>query len=89
MARVHFTARLRGIAPPDGFEAAGNTVGDVLAKIFAGHDKLEGYVLDEQGRLRRHVCIFLDGTRLAAESALATSVGTNSEIYVMQALSGG
>ena len=86
---MHFTRWLRGIAPREPVEIDGATVGDALDRLFAQDAQARGYVLDEQGRLRKHVCIFLDGERLAHASALAAPLGPESEIYVMQALSGG
>jgi hypothetical protein len=46
-------------------------------------------VLDEQGRLRKHVCIFADGVRLPHQAALGQTIRDDSKLYVMQALSGG
>jgi molybdopterin synthase sulfur carrier subunit len=89
MATVNFTRWLKGIAPGGPIEIEGETVGRVLERLFAENDSTRNYVLDEQGQLRKHVCIFLDGERLAHESALAAPIAANSEIYVMQALSGG
>jgi sulfur carrier protein ThiS len=89
MARVSFTAHLRKVAPPGPIEADGETVGAVLTSLFAANPRLGGYVLDEQGRLRRHVAVFVDGDRLANGEALGHPVAANSEIHVLQALSGG
>lgn len=89
MATVHFTRWLKGIVPGTSVELDGATVGDALARLFAQDAQARGYVLDEQGRLRKHVCIFLDGERLAHATALAAPLAPQSEIYVMQALSGG
>jgi molybdopterin synthase sulfur carrier subunit len=89
MAQVHFTTRLRALVPVGPVEIGGATVGEVLNHVFAGNAQARGYVLDEQGRLRQHVCIFLDGERLAQATALAAPLAPGSEIYVMQALSGG
>jgi hypothetical protein len=50
---------------------------------------VRGYVLDDRGDLRKHVCIFADGERLMHEGALARRIGPNTKLYVMQALSGG
>jgi hypothetical protein len=50
---------------------------------------VRGYVLDDQGALRKHVCIFADGERLVRETALMRRIGPDSKLYVMQALSGG
>ena len=89
MAQVFFTAHLRAVIEAPSVNADGRMVGEALDCVFRSHPRLKGYVLDEQGALRQHVCIFLDGTRLAHEAALAAPVSPTSEIYVMQALSGG
>jgi len=47
------------------------------------------YVLDEQGHVRKHVAIYVDGRRIADRERLSDAVGSGSEIYVLQALSGG
>jgi hypothetical protein len=46
-------------------------------------------VLDERGVLRKHMTIFVDGRQLADRDGLSDRVEPRSEIYVMQALSGG
>jgi len=89
MVQVHFTSRLQALVPEGPVEIDGATVGDALAQVFAQHAQARGYVLDEQGLLRKHVCIFLDGERLANTVALVAPLAAGSEIYVMQALSGG
>jgi carotenoid cleavage dioxygenase-like enzyme len=50
---------------------------------------VRSYVLDDRGALRKHVCIFVDGERLAHDTALTRRIGPESKLYVMQALSGG
>lgn len=89
MPEVHFTAHLRSIAGSAPVRADGPDVRTALHAVFERNPQLEGYVLDERGALRRHVCIFLDGERLPGDSALNAPVHERSEIYVMQALSGG
>jgi molybdopterin synthase sulfur carrier subunit len=87
--RIVFTSHLGGIVPEGEAEFAGSTIGESLAGAFARWPGLESYVVDDQGRLRKHVVIFLGDRRLAAGSALATPVDEASEIFVLQALSGG
>jgi hypothetical protein len=67
----------------------GASVGEVLAGLFARHPNLRGYVLDEQGVVRHHVAVFVDGDAIRDKRTLTQSLGANSEVYVMQALSGG
>ena len=70
-------------------QGSGATVAEVLHSGFDGDDLLRSYVLDEQGRLRKHVNIYLDGTLIRDRLRLSDAVADGSEIYVLQALSGG
>lgn len=89
MAEVHFTSHLRNLVPDGPLAADGGTVGEALASLIAEHPHVGGYVLDDQGRLRKHVCIFADGERLRHDAALGCPIGPQTKLYVMQALSGG
>jgi hypothetical protein len=89
MARVHFTPHLERFLSAPAREAPGATVGAVLGAVFAENPRLRGYVLDDQGRLRRHVAVFVDGTLVADRGGLSDAVSEQSEVFVMQALSGG
>lgn len=89
MAQVHFTAHLRSVIAKSPVEAGGSVVREAFRSVFLANPQLEGYVLDEQGALRKHVCVFLDGERLPNDRALDAPLQKGSEIYVMQALSGG
>lgn len=89
MAQVHFTSWLREIVPDGPLNASGATVGDALAVVFAERPNVRGYVLDDRGAIRKHVCIFADGQRLHRDATLNHPIKPNSEVYVMQALSGG
>lgn len=88
MAKVHFTSHLRHVAPPEPVDAEGTTVADVLADVFQRHPAVRGYVLDDQDRIRLHIAVFVDGTHVRKD-ILAAPVAPASEVYVLQALSGG
>lgn len=89
MATVAFTRNLeRHVACP-ATSAPGATVREVLDRVFADNPRLRGYVLDDQGALRKHMSIFVDGRQLADRIHLSDPVEPASELYVMQALSGG
>ncbi len=66
-------------------EIEGGTLIEVLDRLFAREPALKGHLLDEQGSIRHHVLIFVDGTRADLQAA----VGTSSEVRVLQAVSGG
>ena len=89
MSRVSFTRNLqRHVAcPPCTVEGA--TVQESLEAAFALYPRLRGYVLDEHGALRFHMAVFVDGVPVADRRGLTDPVSAASEIYVMQALSGG
>jgi sulfur-carrier protein len=89
MARVVFTENLqRHVACPP-TSAPGTTVRDVLEAVFAQNPRARGYVLDDRGELRRHMTVFVNGELVRDRAGLSDAVGPESEIYVMQALSGG
>jgi sulfur-carrier protein len=89
MARVTFTPHLQRFldAPPRDVPA--RTVAAALAQVFADNPRLRGYVLDERGAVRQHVTIFVDDAPIHDRAALTDPVADGSEIYVLQALSGG
>ena len=89
MPTIHVTSHLRRIAPngPTRVEAA--TLGAALDAYFEAAPRVRSYILDDQGRLRKHVAVFIDGELLADKKDLGRRVAPESEIYVMQALSGG
>ncbi len=89
MARVFFTANLRRHVDCASMDADGATVREVLARVFAVQDRLGTYVLDDQGALRKHMTILVDGQRIGDLERLSDAVRPTSEVWVMQALSGG
>ncbi|MCC7425898.1 MAG: MoaD/ThiS family protein [Alphaproteobacteria bacterium] len=89
MPRVVFTANLqRHVACPEA-EANGATVRAVLDAVFAANPRARLYVVDEQGALRRHMAIFVDGVAIRDRVRLSDAVAEDGEIYVMQSLTGG
>jgi molybdopterin synthase sulfur carrier subunit len=70
-------------------EVAGASVREALDGVFALHPNLRGYVLDEQGAVRHHIAVFVDGDAVRDKRGLAQALGERTEVYVMQALSGG
>jgi len=94
MAKVVLASQLARWLPtaPGGevtLQLPGSNVHEVLEALFARHPNLRGYILDEHGRIRRHVALFVEGAALPHTSDLSQAVGTNAELNVLQALSGG
>lgn len=89
MPRVLFTDNLkRHMACPDA-DVPGGTVRAALDSVFETNPKLKSYLLDDQGRLRRHVNIFVASRMIGDRDGLSDAVQADDEIYVFQALSGG
>ena len=62
-------------------------VRDWLADNLVGeYAALKGWMLDERGRLREHVSVFVNDARV---SSLDHPVTDRDEIYVLHAISGG
>ena len=89
MSRVVFTGNLqRHISCPP-CTVDGRTVSDTLDAAFALYPGARSYVLDEHGALRAHMVVFVDGQAISDRHGLSDVVNENSEVFVMQALSGG
>jgi len=88
MAQVTFTSHLKHVAPPEPVEGKGATVGEALHDVFSRYPALRSYIFDDQDRLRLHVAIFVDGMQVR-RNFLACPLKPNSELHVLQALSGG
>ncbi|MFQ5734068.1 MAG: MoaD/ThiS family protein [Planctomycetaceae bacterium] len=89
MPRVVFTPHLqRHLDCPDR-QVDGGTVREALQAVFAENPPLRGYIFDDSHRLRQHVVVFIDGEAIRDRDGLSDPVTETSEIYVMQALSGG
>ena len=89
MATVVFTPNLQRHVDAPQKAVEGATVREVLDIVFPANPRLRGYVLDDQGALRRHMMVFVDGQQISDRERLSDPVRPASEIYVMQALSGG
>jgi molybdopterin converting factor small subunit len=89
MAVIHFTSNLRRHVDCPSVTVSGATVRQVLDEAFATNERLKTYVLDEQGHLRRHMRILVDGVAIKDLEKQSDAVRPSSEVWVMQALSGG
>lgn len=89
MPRIAFTSNLRRHVDCPAATVDGDTVSECLAAYFARHPQVRTYVLDDQGRVRRHVAVFVGGEQLRDPATQSDAVADGDEITVMQALSGG
>lgn len=89
MPMVSFTRALERFLEAPSVTVEGATLHEALAAVFASRPALRGYVLDDQGALRRHVAVYINGWPARDRTRLSDPVGPSDEIYVFQALSGG
>lgn len=86
MATVKLRAPLKDLAGGNREVAIeGASVGEVLRELERQHPKIEGWVLDEHGRVRRHVNVFVDGERVREDAPVAPS----ATLHVLPSISGG
>jgi molybdopterin converting factor small subunit len=67
-------------------KAIGATVGDVVDDLERNYPGIRFRMVDEQGAIRRHIRMFLNGTQVRA---LDVAVRETDELAIVQALSGG
>ena len=89
MPTVTFTRALERFLEAPSVEAEGATLAAALAGVFASRPALRGYVLDDQGALRRHVAVYINGRPARDRVRLSDPVAPRDTIHVIQALSGG
>jgi molybdopterin converting factor small subunit len=89
MPRVIFTSNLqRHVRCPER-DVSATTVRGALEEVFADAPTLRDYVLDEQGHVRKHVVIYVNGRGIVDRERQADAIPPSGEVYVFQALSGG
>jgi len=90
MPKVNFTYALKRFFP--GIETTfvdTENVRDTLNLLEEKFPGLRSYILDDQGHMRQHVNIFVNGELITDRETLSDPVDAGSDVYVMQALSGG
>ncbi|HYL58031.1 MAG TPA: hypothetical protein VEU51_04115, partial [Candidatus Acidoferrales bacterium] len=65
------------------------TVAEIIETIAREHPGIRDRVLNEQGELRRHVNIFVDGENARFMGGLSATVGPDSDLWIHPSLSGG
>ena len=89
MARVFVGANIQRHVECPPQDVQGETVSTALDAVFATHPRLRSYVLDDQGELRKHMNVFVNGVILRDRVRLSDKIDADTEIHVIQALSGG
>ncbi len=89
MVRVSFARSLERFLPCEPRTVEAGTVREALDAVVRADPRLGAYLVDEQGRLRAHVAVFVGGAFVRDRETLSDRVGDGGEIHILQALSGG
>lgn len=90
MAKIKFTSALKRFFPSlSETEIEGRSVKEVLYNVEKIHPGISSYLMDDNGVLRKHVNIFVQGDLIKDRNTLNDLVNHNDELLVFQALSGG
>ena len=65
------------------------TVEEALNELWQLHVGLRDRVVNEQGQLRTHVNIFVDGENIRRKQLLDTPISNRTEITILPSVSGG
>jgi sulfur-carrier protein len=63
----------------------GATVGELLRTLERDRPPLDGWILDERDRIRRHINVFVNGERGTEQ----TAIGARDRVDVIPAITGG
>jgi molybdopterin converting factor small subunit len=69
--------------------AQGGTLREVLAKLDAAYPGLAGRILDESGKLRRFVNVYVGEEDVRLAQGLDTPVPAGTQVSVIPAVAGG
>ena len=90
---VHIPGPLRGYASGESRLALDDpppaTLADALRDLGKRFPGVRDRVLDEQGRQRVHVNLFVDREDVRFGDGLATALGPNAVVHILPAVSGG
>lgn len=90
MAVIQFTNALKRFYPTlDGLSIEVENVNEVLEKIENHFPGIKGYLMEDNGSLRQHINIFVDGELIEDRENQTDALNNESEVFIMQALSGG
>ena len=89
MVCIEFTKHLLRHVDCGGLTVEAASLKPALEAAFAAYPRLRGYIVDDQDCIRQHVAVFVDNQLLRDRQSWDIPLQPESEVYVMQALSGG
>jgi hypothetical protein len=89
VAHLYFTPNLARQVECPAAQLEAVTVRELFDRYFSKWPAVRGYVLDDQGAVRKHVKVIVDEAYLQDRMRQSDPVRPDSKIYVFQLLSGG
>ena len=89
MPQLAFTSQLQRFTEAPELRTSAATLREALDAAFDANPRLRHYILDEQGHLRQHVVVFIEGRRALDRTGLSDALAPDDKVYVLQALTGG
>ena len=89
MPSVRFTRNIQRHVECPTREVNGATLREVLDAYFQSNEPARGYVLDDTGKLRKHMAAFIDGRQIDDRDRLSDAVPDGAVVDIVQSLSGG
>ncbi len=90
MATVRIPSPLQHLTEGrDEVEVDGNTVQEVIDGLIAAHPALKERLLDEEGRFRRFINVYVNEEDIRFLEEFETSVGPNDVVSLVPAIAGG
>ena len=80
--RVHVEA-------PESAVVEGATVGEAMGELARRHPQVRRFVLDDQGRVRRHVNVYVNDAMIRDRERLSDAVADGDRVHILAAVSGG
>ena len=86
MATVRVRGQLKKLAGEEAeHELDAATVQELIRELERAHPAVAGWVLDERGRIREHINVFVNGEQAQEDAAVAPT----DRVEVIPAISGG
>lgn len=89
MVKVEFAASFQRHKPCPAQSVSAGTLASVLEQSFVAEPGLRHYVLDDQGHIRKHVAVFINGAMHQQRHRMDLEVNDEGKVLVIQCLTGG
>jgi molybdopterin synthase sulfur carrier subunit len=89
MPSVRFTRNIQRHVECPTREVDGATLREVFDAYFQTNEQARSYVLEDNGKLRKHMAAFIDGRQIDDRDSLSDPVPATAVVDIVQSLSGG